>query len=437
MPRLSRGAVSLVALASAAASAAAPLPPQTEADSYTRYELLAPETQSFRIVYDVTATTPGATRYWNPIRRGSEPTVHGVVDLRTGRALRHRLVSGTDAAANGLGDADPEGSYIEVELARPVPKQDGEARLRIDKTYRDPASYHSETASSAQGAGHRFVFERSLGIARNTIVLPAGWELVACNVPSQVRVAAEGRVEVSFFARGPGPSPLRLVGRQLPPGSGSVAPTEARPAAGAIVVRPPEAREAPASARLGFDFVERARQDREIVYFLQSPETHAFRLYHDYTESRPGVDRYLNVVRPGSRASEPSARVLDTGEALRVETLRGAAIGARGIELDEPITEDTEVVVIWFSKVEAGHSVRLRIEETYTDPGRYGLDGSELVFDRALGRPRNTVVLPAGWWLTASAAPAVVEELDDGRLSLRLDNDEPDELAVLIRARRR
>ena len=35
---------------------------------------------------------------------------------------------------------------------------------------------------------------------------------------------------------------------------------------------------------------ERARQDREIVYFLNPPETHSFDLYHDYTEAREGVD---------------------------------------------------------------------------------------------------------------------------------------------------
>ena len=35
--------------------------PQTQADDYTRYELLAPGSQAFRISYDVTATTPGAT----------------------------------------------------------------------------------------------------------------------------------------------------------------------------------------------------------------------------------------------------------------------------------------------------------------------------------------------------------------------------------------
>ena len=34
---------------------------QTQADDYTRYELLAPDTAQFRILYEVTATTPGAT----------------------------------------------------------------------------------------------------------------------------------------------------------------------------------------------------------------------------------------------------------------------------------------------------------------------------------------------------------------------------------------
>ena len=42
---------------------------------------------------------------------------------------------------------------------------------------------------------------------------------------------------------------------------------------------------------------ERAHLDRDIVYFLQEPTTNAFFLYHDYTESRPGVDKYINVVR--------------------------------------------------------------------------------------------------------------------------------------------
>ena len=74
---------------------------------------------------------------------------------------------------------------------------------------------------------------------------------------------------------------------------------------------------------------DRAAQDREIVYFLQAPETHAFRLYHDYTESKEGVDKYVNVVRKGSTASKPSAVLLDTGEPLPTETLQGEEIRAR------------------------------------------------------------------------------------------------------------
>ena len=48
-----------------------PITLQTETDEYTRYELLAPETASFKIFYEVTATTPGAKVYFNPIRKGS------------------------------------------------------------------------------------------------------------------------------------------------------------------------------------------------------------------------------------------------------------------------------------------------------------------------------------------------------------------------------
>lgn len=182
---------------------------------------------------------------------------------------------------------------------------------------------------------------------------------------------------------------------------------------------------------------ERARQDREIVYFLQQPETHAFDLYHDYTESRPGVDRYLNVVRGGSRVSNPSAVILDTGERLPVETLRGARITEAGIDIGEPVTAASEVVVIRFAPVQPGQSVRLRISETYTDPGRYLVSGDELVWDRAFGRPANAMVLPAGWYLTNVSIPATVSTVADGRIRLDFVNPRNDTIEVLVTARRR
>jgi hypothetical protein len=182
---------------------------------------------------------------------------------------------------------------------------------------------------------------------------------------------------------------------------------------------------------------ERARQDREIVYFLQPPETHAFDLFHDYTETREGVDRYLNVVRQGSTVSNPRAVVLDTGEALRVETLKGEAITRAGLQIDEPVRADSEVALVRFPPVAKGRSLRLRISETYTDPGRYRLEGEELVWDRTLGRSRNAVVLPAGWYLTNCSIPATVSETEDGRVRLDFVNPRPDEIAVLLTARRR
>jgi hypothetical protein len=182
---------------------------------------------------------------------------------------------------------------------------------------------------------------------------------------------------------------------------------------------------------------ERARQDREIVYFLRDPATHAFDLFHDYTETREGIDRYLNVVRKGSTVTGPSARILDTGETLKPEILRGEAITAAALDIGEPVRPDSEVVVVRFPPVGRRASVRLRISETYTDPARYRLEGEELVWDRSFGRPHNAVVLPAGWRLTASSIPATVTETDDGRIRLDFVNPRPDEIAVLIKARRR
>jgi hypothetical protein len=182
---------------------------------------------------------------------------------------------------------------------------------------------------------------------------------------------------------------------------------------------------------------ERAHQDRDIVYFLKEPETHAFRLYHDYTESRPGADKYLNVVRAGSTVFEPSAYVLDTGEKLATQIMTGDELAAAQIDAGEAVAPTAQVVVIRFTPVKKGQSIRLRISETYTAVGSYRLEGADLVFDRSLGRPRNAVVLPKGWYLTASAIPATVSILGDGRVRLDFWNGRPDSADVLIKGKRR
>ncbi len=425
MNRAIRRAIIVVPVTLLCASAgSAQVPRQTQADSYTRYELLDPDSRSFRIYYDVSATTPGADFYFNSLRSGSAHTVHGVTDLMTGSALEWDVVDGAAARSTGHPDASPDGSYLRVRLARPVP-EGGEARIRIDKTYRDTASYFR--------AGESIVFSRSLGITRNAIVLPTGYELMRCNYPSQVVTESDGRINVSFMNPGPAAVPYEVEARPLPK---PVRPPTA-PAAGALPPSPVATEVRSTGARVDYTFSERAFQDREIVYFLQQPETNSFRLYHDYTETRPGIDRYVNVVRSGSRASDPSATILDTGEELRVETLRGSQISERGIDIGGEVTPESEAVVIWFDPVKEGASVRLRIWETYTDPNRYLLVGDELIWDRSFGRPRNTVVLPDGWYLTANAVPAVIDRTDDGRTRLYYENDRPGNIEVFVKARRR
>ena len=404
------------------AAAPVPLPAQqTETDEYTRYELLPPETASFKIHYEVTATTSGAKVYFNPIRKGSAASDEAVYDAMTGEPLHFEIVTGAEARKDPLmPEADLSGSYIKVQLARPVPP-DGQGRLLIVKTYKDVKSYYRD--------GDAIIFNRGLGIKRNSVVLPKGFELVGCSVPSQVLPEPDGRIAISFMNASAGEAPLLL---RAKPGA------QTRPSAAPHPLTQAVSWEAPFPGETERGrLATRAHQDRDIVYFLQQPETHAFRLYHDYTESREGVDKYLNVVREGSTVSDPSAYVLDTGEKLPTRLMTGAELLAAKIESAEPVKPTTQVVLIPFPPVKKGQSIRLRISETYTAPASYRLDDDELVFDRSLGRPRNAVVLPAGWYLTASAIPATVTQLSDGRIRLDFWNARPDSIDVLLKARRR
>src|ERR1700756_5074399 len=407
--------------AASAATAANGAALQTEADEYTRYELLAPETASFRIRYEVTATTPGAKYFYNPIRKGSVASDEAVYDAMTGEAVQFEIVSGEEARKDPLmADADAATNYIKVRLARPVPK-DGQGRLIILKTYKDAKSYYRD--------GDTIVFNRSLSIKRNSVVLPAGYELVGCNVASQILPEADGRTAVTFLNASAGEAPLIVRGR---PGAQKGPAAVPRPLTTAVSWEAPFTGETE-KARLS----ERAHQDRDIVYFLKEPETHAFRLYHDYTESRPGVDKYINVVRAGSTVSDPSAYVLDTGEKLETQIMSGEQLALAKIDAGEMVAPTAQVGAVRFAPVKKGHSIRLRISETYTAIGSYRLEADDLVFDRSLGRPRNAVVLPEGWYLTASAIPATVSLLADGRVRLDFWNGSPDAADVLIRAKRR
>jgi hypothetical protein len=159
---------------------------------FTVYELLAPETHKFAITYDVMSFTEGAAFYLNPIRKGAKASDERVIDLATGKELKFEIVNG---------------EALKVFFAQPIPKL-GVARFRIYKTYEDAASY------SAQG--DRIVFDRPLGVRRNVVVLPAGYELIGASVPTIVSTEADGRVRASMVNDRDDQLPVKVTGRKLP-----------------------------------------------------------------------------------------------------------------------------------------------------------------------------------------------------------------------------
>lgn len=184
--------------------------------------------------------------------------------------------------------------------------------------------------------------------------------------------------------------------------------------------------------------VHRAEQDREISYWLLDPATHQFRISHDFTVTREGQKSVHSFVRAGSEVTPDSKMFdLDTGEPLRTHLVTGAEVNALGYY---PTPTDPKSVVVQGdlpAPVGRGESVRIRVEETYTDPVGYKMDGNELVWTRTLGRPVNNVSLPAGWMLTASNVPARLMLDADGRVTLSFTNTRNGDLDVTIRARKR
>jgi hypothetical protein len=380
----------LLACAVARSAAAQPAPVrQAQEDDYTRYELLGPDTAQFRILYEVTGTTANAPFFFNTIRKGSIATDERVFDPATGQALKWEVVGGAQARREGHPDAALDTEYIKVYLARPVPPQ-GQARVVIDKTYKDPKSYFRQ--------GDLIVFDRPLGIRRNAVVLPAGYRLVSLNVPSQILTEADGRVMISFMHPGPNAAPLIITARE------------------GLVPRAPAALKAPAGGG-GGGAHERAHDNLEREYQLGNPAEHRLQRVDDLAEVRTGATSVATTLPVGVTVVDAAALVLDTGEALKVEP------GPRALTAR-------------IAAVPPGASVRVRITTTLADAARYRLDGDDLAFDATFDAPRTAVVLPAGWTVTTSSMPVVVRDGADGRQRLEYENPRPDVMAVAIRARR-
>ena len=368
--------------AAGAAPALAQGQPYYAHDNHTEYDLLEPSSHSFAIVYFLTERRPGATVVLNQTRSGSAGSDISVFDPVTGDPLKFEYMTGAELTADGTqGRFDPQEHYIRAHLTHPV-KEGSEGRVKILKTYTDEKSYYAQ--------GDEIVFARSLGIARNAIVLPRDYNLVSSNVAAQVLALPDGRLKISF--------------------------EHDNGYAADVTIR---ARKRGAPIRSTLAVVDRNFDFSKTLYELDAPETHAVRVTHEYLESGAGARSRVAFLDHVNLAGVVVADV-DTGEALRATSDSGATLAV----LATPITK-------------AAQSARLRVTGTLTGPA-YGVVEGQLAWTEVLRAPRNTILLPPAYELTSVSVPATVSTQADGRVAIQVFDGRPDEgIQVAIRATRR
>ena len=95
--------------------------------------------------------------------------VHAIASASGLSFVAGRATSVVDMMSGAPLKFEQETSGLRVHLARPVPADGGQARLRITKTYKDPKSYRPRRRRDCLRAG--------IGIRHAAFVLPAGYQL--------------------------------------------------------------------------------------------------------------------------------------------------------------------------------------------------------------------------------------------------------------------
>ena len=111
--------------------------------------------------------------------------------------------------------------------------------------------------------GDAIVFKRSIGLPRAAFLLLAGYQVTECSVPAEVLSEPDGRIRVSLMHQMPDPAALMIRAR---PGAPTGDAARRRALTNGRSWETPPSQKPTERSRL----TERAHQDRDIVYFLQS-----------------------------------------------------------------------------------------------------------------------------------------------------------------------
>jgi hypothetical protein len=273
---------------------------------------------------------------------------------------------------------DPETHQIRATLPRPVP-EGGIGRVLIYKTYKDDRTYMMH--------GDDLVWVRSLAGYRLGVILPKGFAFTSSNIAAQLTTTADGRLKLAFANPSGQSNPLTIHAHPTP------------------------------SAFPPLDYTDMFFDDIKTLYDLDAPETNRIRVEQTYSDYRKG-----------------STAQLDSLAYLRLQDLKVTDLDT-GTSLSPSRQKDTTVVKLGVPIVNDRQSAHLRIAGTLTDPNYKTING-DLVFRRTLHGLRNTILLPAGWEVSAVSESGTIGTYQ-GRVFVALINlNAADQYTVTVRAHR-
>jgi hypothetical protein len=274
---------------------------------------------------------------------------------------------------------DPDNHAIHAKLPIPVP-QGGVGRVLIYKTYKDPRTYMMH--------GEDVVWVRSLSGYRLGVVLPKGFAFISSNVAAQLTTNAGGQLKLAFANPSGQSNPVTIHARKT------------------TATFPPRS-----DTDMFFD-------DVKTLYDLEAPEAGRVKVEQIYSDYRKGARAQLDTL---GQLPLQDLKVIDLDSGKAFPTAKDGA--ATFVKLDVPIVDDKQ-------------SAHIKITGGFRDPG-YKLAGEELLFDRTLYGLRNTIILPAGWEISALSQSGTIGTYE-GRTFVALINlNGENNYRMTLRARKR
>jgi hypothetical protein len=274
---------------------------------------------------------------------------------------------------------DPETHSIHATLPIPVP-EGGVGRVLIYKTYKDARTYMMH--------GDDVVWVRSLAGYRLGVLLPPGFSFISSNVAAQLSTTAKGQLKLAFANPSGQSNPVTIHAHKT------------------TATFPPTA------------YTDMFFDDIKTVYDLASPDTHQIKVEQIYSDYRKGEKARLDSL---AYLPMKDVKVIDLDTAKVFTPMKDGKMMA--VKLDVPIVDDKQ-------------SAHLKITGTLNDSAYLAANG-DLVFDRTLHGLRNTVILPAGWEVSAVSQSGTIG-MYEGRAFVALINlNAENNYKVVIHARKK